>query len=339
LSRKILIATDAWAPQINGVARTLGQMRDRLVAQGWQVRIVHPGSDGFWSFPCPVYPQICLAIATARRLMRIIADAAPDYVHIATEGPVGRAAVTACRRLGLRFTTAYHTQFPEYLSRLLCVPEGLTYANLRRFHSAAAATMVALPSMRRRLEERGFRNLVYWSRGVELTRFHPRPKTTDFPRPVMLYVGRISREKNIEAMLRVEMPGTKIVVGHGPQLDPLRRRFSGRAQFLGALSGEALERIYADADVFVFPSKTDTFGLTIIEALASGVPVAAYPVTGPLDILDGHPEAGALHEDLGAAVRTALERGRPEACVALASQFTWERSMEQFVANLVPARG
>ncbi|MCX7719410.1 MAG: glycosyltransferase family 1 protein [Candidatus Sumerlaeaceae bacterium] len=339
MTRRLLIATDAWAPQINGVARTLGQMCKRLTDAGWQVRVVHPASDGFWNFPCPVYPQIRLAFATAGRLARIISSAGADYIHIATEGPLGRAAAAACRRLGLRFTTSYHTQFPAYLRHLLFVPEGLTYANLRRFHSGAAATMVALPSMKRRLEERGFQNLVYWGRGVDTSRFHPRPKSNRYERPVILYVGRVSKEKNLEAMLRLNVAGTKVVVGHGPQLDLLRKHYGSTVQFLGALDGAALEAAYADADVFVFPSKTDTFGLTIIEALASGVPVAAYPVTGPMDILEGHPDAGALDEDLGVAVRLALERGRPEACVALAAQFTWERSVEQFVANLVPVRG
>lgn len=337
--RRLLIATDAWLPQINGVVRTLRQMTDRLTAQGWTVEVVHPGSPGLTSFPLPFYPQIRLALAGRRFLRRAIERFQPDHIHIPAEGPIGLAARGVCVKLGLRFTTSYHTRFPEYVERLLWVPPGLAYRYLRWFHGAASAVMVSTESMRGVLQEKGFERLAHWGRGVDLQLFHPRAKREGVARPLLLFVGRVSAEKNLEAFFALRTPGTKVVVGDGPMLEAYRRQHGAAVEFRGALQGEDLAAAYADADVFVFPSRTDTFGLTIIEALASGVPVAAYPEPGPVDILRVQEGAGALDEDLDAAVARALADGDSARCCAVAAQYTWERSAEQFRTNLVPVRG
>ena len=262
----------------------------------------------------------------------------PDHIHIATEGPIGFSVRRACQLFGWRFTTSYHTKFPEYLHEHARIPAAWSYRVLKWFHNGAAATMVATPSLEADLMARGFRGpFRRWSRGVDLSLFGPKPKSSGIhDRPVLLYAGRVSAEKNLDAFLSLNVPGTKVVVGDGPAKVPLAAKYPA-AKFLGVLRGEVLASAYADADVFVFPSQTDTFGIVLIEALASGVPVAAYPVTGPLDIVT-RPELGSLDDDLGTAVDKAFRTGDPAACVAEGRTYTWERSVTQFRANLVPIR-
>jgi glycosyltransferase involved in cell wall biosynthesis len=329
---KILIVTDAWYPQINGVVRTLNTTRLELEKLGHSVEIVGP--DRFPTVPLPTYPEIRLALAAGGKLARLIDAFDPDAIHIATEGPLGCAARRYCLRHGLPFTTAYHTRFPEYVRDRLPVPLALCYAVVRRFHAPSSAVMVATPSIENDLTARGFHNIRRWSRGVDTDLFHPRDKAflTD-PRPISLYVGRVAVEKNLEAFLKLDLAGTKYVVGDGPQLAEYRRRYP-EARFVGTRQGEELAQYYAAADVFVFPSRTDTFGLVLLEALASGVPVAAYPVPGPLDVIDGS-GAGCLDEDLGRAVRAALTIA-PERSREHALRFSWRASAEQFLHNLRP---
>jgi glycosyltransferase involved in cell wall biosynthesis len=331
---RLLIVSDAWTPQVNGVVRSLTTVRDDMLARGHTVEVIGP--DRFRTVPCPTYPQIPLALGVRRRLPGLMEAFDPDAVHVATEGPLGWGARAYCRRRGLTFTSSYHTMFPEYVHIRFRVPLSWTYGTLRRFHAAASATMVATPTLERMLTDRGFRNLVRWSRGVDTDLFRPRPK--EFladPRPVQMYVGRVAPEKNIEAFLALEAPGTKYVIGDGPQLDDFRRRFPD-VRFPGAKFGEELASYFAAADVFVFPSRTETFGLVMLEALACGVPVAAYPVQGPVDVMNGA-EVGCLDEDLGRAVQSALHVP-PEACRAHALNFSWQASCEQFIGNLQPFR-
>ena len=334
--RRVLLVSDTWRPQINGVVRTLATTIQELGRCGCAVRLLEPGR--FASVACPVYPGFRLAWPVRRRLDAVLEEFDPDAIHVATEATLGLAVRLFCVGRGLRFTTSYHTKSPEYLQRMLWLPAALTYRYLRWFHRPAAATMVATPSLEQELRRRGFAGrLVRWSRGVDPDLFHPRPRTSQVgERPVLLYVGRVSVEKNLEAFLRLPGPGTKYVVGDGPARRALERAYPA-ARFLGALHGKRLAQAYADADVFVFPSKTDTFGLVILEALASGVPVAAYPAPGPVDILT-RPGAGALDPDLGKAVASALVRGRPQECLALARDYSWATSARQFLNNLVPAR-
>lgn len=331
---RILIVTDAWYPQVNGVVRTIDTTRRELEKLGHTVEIVSP--EGFRTVPLPTYPEIRIAIAPGRRIRRLIDAMDPDAIHLATEGPLGFAARRHCIRRNIPFTTAYHTRFPEYVRDRAPIPLALTYDIVRRFHAPASAVMVATPSIERALRDRGFTNLRRWGRGVDTDLFRPRDKGfLDAPRPILMYVGRVAVEKNIEAFLALDVPGTKYVVGDGPQLADLRARFPD-VRFVGARHGEDLARHYAAADVFVFPSRTDTFGLVILEALASGVPVAAYPVPGPIDVLDGA-AVGVLDEDLGAAVRRALEIP-PDRCRAFALGHSWEASSQQFLDNLRPFR-
>lgn len=292
--------------------------------------------DGFRTVACPSYPEIRLALARPQAVARAIEAFAPDAIHIATEGPLGQLARAYCLRRHLRFSTSYHTMFPEYVHARWRVPTRWTYGFLRRFHNAAACTMVATPSVEEALRRRGFTRLKRWSRGVDTELFRPRAKDfLSYPRPISLYVGRIAVEKNIEAFLRLALSGTKVIVGDGPQRTELARRYPD-AVFVGVKQGEELARHYAAADVFVFPSRTDTFGLVLLEALASGVPVAAYPVAGPLDVIDGS-AAGALDVDLGRAAARALTIP-PEVCVTHARRFSWDASTRQFLGNLVVSR-
>ena len=300
---RILIVTDAWTPQINGVVRTLARTREELEGLGHEVRVISP--DLFANLPCPTYPEIRLAVLPGRRMPRMIDEFQPCAIHISTEGPLGQAARRYCIKRRLPFTTAYHTRFPEYIRARTKIPVGATYRLMRRFHRPAAGVMVATRSMERELAGRGFRNLRRWSRGVDTELFRPRDKDLlDLPRPIHLYVGRVAVEKNIEDFLRLELAGSKLVVGDGPRLPDLRRKYP-ETRFVGAKVGEELAAHYAGADVFVFPSRTDTFGLVLLEALASGLPVAAYPVPGPLDIVDGT-GVGVLDVDLAAAARQAI---------------------------------
>lgn len=329
---RILIATDAWHPQVNGVVRTLDTTVQKLREFGHAVDIIEPST--FPTFAVPFYPEICVALPIPGKLDRRIRQFRPDHVHISTEGPIGLLVRRACRVRGWKFSTSYHTKFPEYLRHLARVPESWSYRFLRWFHNGASSLMVATPSLEADLKSRGFTAPIRrWSRGVDLTLFRPRPKTEVYPRPVLLYVGRVSKEKGIEDFLALTTPGTKVIVGDGPARRDLEKRFSD-AKFLGYRKGDALGECYAMADLFVFPSKTDTFGLVVIEALATGLPVAAYPVTGPLDTVT-RPELGALDPDLGTAVERALQNGDPAACVKEGRKYTWENCTHQFVSNLV----
>lgn len=332
---RILIISDAWHPQVNGVVRTLTKTVEGLLKRGLIVEVVGPSE--FRRIPCPTYPEIELAILPYRALVKRIEAFAPDAIHIATEGPLGLAARRYCQRNGLAFTTAYHTKFPEYVEERAKLPLSWSYAFMRWFHGGSSAVMVATKSLAESLEARGFRNMRTWSRGVDTERFRPRDKSLlDLPRPIHLYAGRVVVDKNIEAFLKLDLPGTKLVVGIGPQLEEYRARYP-EAVFAGYLENGALASYFAASDVFVFPSLTDTFGLVLLEALASGIPVAAYPVTGPLDVVGPHPEVGCLHEDLGEAIKGALGKS-PEACRALALQYSWDACTDQFLANLTPLR-
>lgn len=330
---RIALVTDAWTPQVNGVVRTLQSITALLARWGHEILLISP--DQYRSVPCPSYPEIRLALAGGKRLGTRIEAFAPDAIHIATEGPLGLAARRHCLHRGLPFTTAYHTQFPEYVARRTGLPASLFWSYIRWFHQPSAGIMVATDSVRRDLANHGLAQLREWSRGVDLADFSPGIEPPDFywdiPRPIQLCVGRVAVEKNIEAFLRSSVPGSKVVVGDGPALARLRREFPD-AHFLGRQSGKALAACYAGADVFVFPSRTDTFGLVMIEALACGTPVAAYPVTGPLDILS--PESGAMDENLDAAIARALLLDR-EACLTHGRSFTWEASARQFLDALV----
>ncbi len=296
--------------------------------------------DKFRTLACPTYPEIRLALKPGRKLARMIEAAQPCAIHIATEGPLGWAARRYCRRRHIPFTTAYHTKFPEYIKARFGVPLPISYAVMRRFHGASSRVMVATQGIENELAARGFCNISRWSRGVDTELFRPRPEARDadgpfahLARPVFLYVGRVAVEKNIETFLDLDLPGSKVVVGDGPQLEQMRKRHS-EIHFTGARFGEDLARHYAAADVFVFPSRTDTFGLVLLEALASGLPVAAYPVPGPNDVIGASP-AGVLDEDLGKAAIRALDID-PALCRAHALDFSWEACTRQFLDNLRP---
>ncbi len=330
----MLIVSDAWTPQVNGVVRTLATVSAELAAMGHVAEVVGP--DRFRTVPCPSYPEIRLAVLPRRPLGRMIADFAPDHLHIATEGPLGLAARRWARRQGMAFTTSFHTRFPEYLAARTHLPPSLSYAWLRRFHNAGAGVLVATASLRRELIARGFSNVRAWSRGVDLAAFRPLPaEAWDLPRPVFLYVGRVAVEKNIRAFLDLDLPGSKVVVGDGPLLPALRRAYPA-VHFTGARFGAALASAYAGADVFVFPSLTDTFGLVLLESLACGTPVAAFPVTGPRDVLaDAAGRIGALDTDLRRAALAALEADRA-ACRAHAQLFSWRACAALFLSQLAP---
>ncbi|WP_333822717.1 glycosyltransferase family 4 protein [Pinisolibacter sp.] len=333
--KRLLVVTDAWRPQINGVVRSLERLAEELEKLDLTVEFLTP--QLFPTLPMPTYPEIRLSLTHGWEIRRRIEKAAPDYIHIATEGPLGmmaRRAALDIRRPG--YTTSYHTRFPEYVSARLPVPESWTYAALRRFHNAGLACMVATETLEQDLAARGFRNLVRWSRGVDTTLFHPREvHVYDLPRPIFLNVGRVAVEKNLEAFLRLDLPGSKVVVGDGPQLAELKRKYP-TVHFLGSKTGEDLAAAYADADVFVFPSLTDTFGNVVVEALASGLPVAAFPVMGPIDIVGGT-RAGALSNDLREACLAALALRREDA-IDLAYRFDWAVSTRQFRANIEEAQ-
>ena len=333
-SHRILIVTDAWFPQVNGVVRTLATVAEELRAMGHVVEIIGP--DRFRTMPCPTYPDISLSLLPRRRLVRMIEQFNPDALHIATEGPLGMAARSWAKRTGFSFTTAFHTRFAEYIRARTRVPVRPIYAWMRRFHGAGRGMMVATESLQDELIARGFRNILPWSRGVDLDLFKPEPREEwDLPRPVFVYVGRVAVEKNIGAFLDLDLPGSKVVVGGGPQLPSLRRAYPA-VRFTGPRYGEALARAYAGSDVFVFPSLTDTFGLVLLEALACGTPVAAFPVTGPKDVLAGAAgPVGAVSPDLREAALRALSADRA-ACRAHAERFSWRACAELFLSHLVP---
>ncbi len=325
--KRLVLATDAWHPQVNGVVSVLDRLRRETPAHGLEIEVVSPAE--FRSVPLPTYSEIRLALTGPSQVGRRIEAFGADYIHVPTEGPVGMAARRWCLRSGRCFTTSFHTRFPEYLARRLPVPPSLSYAWLRRFHNAGRATLVSTPTLAAELTARGFERPVIWPRAIDTALFTPgEPAALDFPRPVFLYVGRVAVEKSVDEFLALDLPGTKVVVGDGPQRAELERRFPD-VRFLGVHRGEDLVRLYRAADVFVFPSRTDTLGLVSIEAMACGVPVAAYPVPGPMDVV-GDSGAGVLDEDLRTAALTALAI-RPEACRTRALEFNWETSARTFV--------
>ncbi len=327
---RLLIATDAWHPQVNGVVRSLDAIASHAAAFDMDIQFLTPKS--FHTLPLPGYGEIRLALATASAAAKAIAHFQPDFIHIATEGPIGFAMRRHCLRIGLPFSTSYHTRFPEYLAARAPVPVWLSYAFLRRFHNAGAGTMVSSSSLEKNLLKQGFKKLLRWSRGVDETLFRPRAEQVlDLPRPIFLFVGRIAVEKNVEAFLRLDLPGSKVVVGDGPMLARFKAAYPD-AHFMGPQQGEDLARTYASSDVFVFPSLTDTFGIVLLEALASGLPVAAYPVMGPIDVI-GNSKVGVLDQDLRRAALAALEIPR-ELCRVHASAFTWKQSAAQFFGNI-----
>jgi glycosyltransferase involved in cell wall biosynthesis len=326
---RILVATDAWHPQVNGVVRTLAMMAEASRALGADVSFLTPQS--FRTFAMPSYPDLRLALPGPEKIARLIDEARPDSIHIATEGPIGLMVRRHCRKHRLPFTTGFHTRFPEYISARLPVPEAWIWAALRAFHGPSQAVMAATPALANELRARGFRNVVLWPRGVDTGLFHPRPADLGLPRPVFLCVGRVAVEKNLEAFLGLDLPGTKVIVGDGPARAALARKYP-HAVFLGAKQGEELALAYAAADVFVFPSKTDTFGLVLLEALASGLPVAAFPVTGPRDVIGAAP-VGVLNEDLRIACLAAVAIS-PQACLEFAARHTWEASARAFVDTI-----
>jgi glycosyltransferase involved in cell wall biosynthesis len=327
---RIIIATDAWFPQTNGVVVTLNRIGTELRDMGCEVEYITPAE--FPTLPCPTYPDIRLAMFPGAKVVERIRELKPDAVHIATEGPIGHAARKACARFNIKFTTSYHTQFPEYVRLRVPVPLRLSYCYLRHFHGAASRTMVATRTLRQRLRRQGFRNLVLWSRGVDTELFRPRAK--DFlqaPRPIHMYVGRVAVEKNLEAFVGLKLAGSKFVVGDGPDRERLMRAYPD-VHFVGAKFGEDLAAHVAAADVFVFPSRTDTFGLVLLEAMASGVPVAAYPVTGPIDVVTPG-KTGVLDEDLEVAIKGALRLDGRD-CVEFARKNSWRHCAELFRSHL-----
>jgi glycosyltransferase involved in cell wall biosynthesis len=327
---RVLVATDAWHPQVNGVVRTLTSVAAAAGRVGFEVVFLTP--EGFPSFPVPTYPGLRCALPSPRAIARRIEEARPDAIHIATEGPVGHVVRHYCRTRGFPFTTSYTTRFPEYIAARTPIPASWSYAVLRRFHAGSTVTMVSTHSLMAELEGRGFKNLGMWTRGVDTEKFTPeRAIDLGLPRPIFVSVGRIAIEKNLEAFLSLDLPGSKVVIGQGPQTVALRRRFP-QAKFMGLIDEKMLPAYVAGSDVFVFPSRTDTFGVVQLEALACGVPVAAYPVTGPVDVIGREP-IGVLDEDLRAACMGALRVSR-QACRNFALARTWDTSAREFLAHV-----
>jgi len=331
---KLALVTDAWLPQVNGVVTTLLELQQGLLSRGHEVCLIEPSA--FRRFACPGYSEIELAWRPGRQVARLLDEARPDAIHIATEGPLGSAARAHCLRHGLAFTTAFHTRFPDILAKALHIPERWGYAWFKRFHAPSAGVMVPTDGMLRILEGHGFENLRPWSHGVDLSLFAPVPDADlGLPRPVFLYVGRVSYEKNLEAFLQLDLPGSKLVYGVGPLLDRLQRQYP-QVHWRGVVPRSELVQVYSGADAFVFPSHSETFGLVMLEAMACGTPVAAFPVPGPLDVL-GDSDGGVLHDDLRHAALEALKVPR-ERARARALQFDWRPVCDQFIAHLVPVK-
>ncbi len=332
---RLVIVTDAWKPQVNGVVTTLGKTQDTSIQLGHQVHVINPSECK--TIACPTYPEIRLALGARNHVEKQITDFQPTHIHIhiSTEGPLGQAARKYCLRDKLAFTTSYHTQFPEYIRERLPIPLSISYKYFRHFHSKAACTMVGTPHQRKILQQRGFKNISLWTRGVNTNIFKPRDKHyLDYPRPIWIYAGRVAVEKNIEAFLSLDLPDTKVVIGDGPATVGLQQKYPG-VKFEGYKFGEDLATYIASGDVFVFPSLTDTFGVVMLEAMACGLPVAAFPVTGPRDVVrDG--VTGILNENLQAAALEALTLN-PQDCINQALQYTWEQATQQFLNNLTLA--
>jgi glycosyltransferase involved in cell wall biosynthesis len=344
---RIAIVTDAWFPQVNGVVRSLSATASILIERGHEIELITP--QQFWTVPMPGYREIRLAVAPRFAARRALNEFSPDIVHIATEGPIGWSARAWCLKHNAPFTTAFHTRFPDYASVRTGIAAERFWPIMRYFHAPSTAVMVSTEGLREELNERGISNAVLWPRGVDQSVFNPDGAThkdlAHLPRPLLLSVGRVAIEKNLEAFLSVDSPGTKIVVGDGPALAELQRRYP-QAVFLGVLHGSDLADVYRSADVFVFPSQTDTFGLVIIEALACGVPVAGFPVRGPIDILGpdgcgqspGTAEAvGALDWDLRRAIERAQTLSRKDAA-AFGGEFDWSKCTDRFEAALSKAK-
>ncbi len=326
---RILIATDAWVPQVNGVVRTYQRLEEELVKLGHEVYFVTP-SD-FYTVPCPTYPEIRLSFVRSKHIASLVKKNRPDAVHIATEGPIGWATRRICLKQGLSFTTSYHTRFPEYVTERVPLPLSLIYKFVRTFHNAGDGIMVATKSLQNELSLRGFHPLRTWTRGVNTDLFRPRSDRIFGEKKVALYVGRVAPEKNLEAFLKLDLDVTKVVVGDGPYLKNLKQTYAD-VIFTGAKDGDELAECYSSADVFVFPSKTDTFGIVLLEAMASGVPVAAYPVTGPIDVVEDG-VTGCLDDNLEKAILGALKLDR-DICREKALKFSWQRCVELFLDNL-----
>ena len=330
---RILVVTDAWLPQVNGVVRSIEALVREAPALGVEITIL--AGNEFRTAPLPTYPQVRVALTRPGAVRRRIEELNPDFIHIATEGPLGLCAWFACRRAGRSFTTCYHTRLPEYLAVRRMAPSKLVYALLRRFHNGGSGMMVSTDTLGRELDKRGFVRLMHWSHGVDCDLFRPRAASIfPFPRPIFLTCARVAIEKNLDAFLSLDLPGSKVVIGDGPARKTLQKRFP-RAHFVGEMHGERLAAAYASGDVFVFPSLTDTFGLVLLEALASGLPVAANPVTGPLEVI-GDSGAGVLDENLGRAALAALSIPR-ELARARALTFSLSESARQFVDNVFAA--
>ncbi len=330
---KIAIVSDAWHPQINGVVITISQTQRELEALGHQVRVIGPAE--FRTVPCPSYPEIRLSLFPRRKLSALLGEFAPDTLHIATEGPLGLAARAWCLRRQFPFSTSFHTRFPDYVYLRTGIPTAATFKLIRWFHRPARAVMVATPALKQELEQKGFERVRIWSRGVDTDLFRPRVKHfISDARPIFMFVGRVAVEKNIEAFLALDLPGTKYVVGDGPAAAVLKKKYP-TVRFTGCKIGEELAKHVAAADVFVFPSRTDTFGLVVIEALACGIPVAAYPVSGPADIIK-NAVTGFTDQDLRTAALNALSLD-PQRCRAQALTYTWAECTKQFLSSLAPA--
>lgn len=332
---KVLVASDAWHPQVNGVVRVFERLIEDVKEFNAEIDVMGPAE---WAnVPLPTYSEIKLALCTQASVGKKIEARAPDFIHIATEGPVGYRTAQYCRANGIPYTTSYHTKFPEYVRARLPVPITWSYAYLRRLHNGGKGVMVTNHSLKRELEARDFKNIMIWSRGVNCVQYRPMERNVlDLPRPIFLYVGRVAVEKNLDAFLSLDLPGTKVVTGTGPQLDSLKSRYPD-VVFTGLKTGDDLVAVYSSADVFVFPSRTDTFGMVLLESLACGLPVAAYPVTGPRDVV-GTSGCGVLSEDLREAALGALEISR-EACRAYAQTHSLSRSAGDFLNNVRVAHG
>ncbi len=338
--KTILIVTDAWYPQINGVVRSLEKLAEVIREKGYNVEFLEPSS--FLTVAMPTYKEIRLSLTIPSAVRDKIIEINPDAIHIATEGPLGAMARHFCNKRKIPFSTSFHTQYPEYIRARAPVPLRWTYAYFRRFHASAKYCLVSSKTVADRLKQRGFTNIVNWSLGVDLDIFNPKYHIDNFfednladekiTRPVFLFVGRVAVEKNIEAFLSLNLPGTKLVVGSGPQLEEMQKKYPD-VVFVGSKKGEELSQYYASSDCFIFPSRTDTFGLVLLEAMASGVPVAAYPVQGPLDVIGKDCKAGVLDEDLQKAALEAVKIDR-KICREYASKFTWQASAEIFLEHL-----
>ena len=329
---KIVLATDAWAPQVNGVVRTYQNVCKYLESIGNDVEVIHPNL--FRTVPLPTYPDIRLAVFPANKVAKLIENSHADALHIATEGPIGFAARNYCLKHKLPFTTSFHTRFPEYIRLRAPVPLALSYSVVRRFHGSAVRTLSPTDSQTRALKERGFKNVVTWCRGVDSTIFKPWQKNLfDLPRPIFAYMGRVAVEKNIEAFLKLDLPGSKVVIGDGPDLEKLQKRYD-KVHFTGMKHGKELAENVSSADVFVFPSLTDTYGVVMLEAMACGLPVAAFPVQGPVDVVKNG-ITGVLDEDLGKAA-IAASKLNPQDCIDFASTRTWRETAQTFVRHLQP---